>query len=700
MAKTYEELLAGATQIKNNELPESNTHSLVGGQLVDMVEKQKEDSERIDNVSKSHKGYFQTLEQLKAKYPTPKEGETAWVGEPYPGNVYDVVGGAWHDTGVPANEGSGSGTSNYNDLENKPSIGNVSLEGNKTLDELGIPSKQEVKEKQDAISQVNVTVNDAEGTPSGSASVSGSTLNINLENIKGRPGEAGPSNTITIGTVTPSDSTDEASATFTGESPNQILNLVLPRGRQGNSGVSGSTADIVVINDLNGGESEVGSVKVLAAEQGKVLDKKKPDIKDSEADFSISDELGFNILEINKGHIRTKHFDSERTTSLEESTKNDLDISDENGNVLASFANGYFRTKKFDTEKSPYPENDYYDFSVVDEKGNSAVIVHEGHIRTKNFNSRDIEGLQRISLARKSILFGSPKKYVSQVTASEGTSDVTANNMYNLYDSLCDSFPNLIQRKEDIGNSALGGYAIRHYTIGLTKYMLSSQADRNIQGVNDFKESMSMQKYVITTGVHGNERAACYGVYLAIKELLEKFGSEGWANFIISNSIIELIPCSNPYGITNNIAGNGVIDNLNRDFITASQPETVAMQNFLKNTNFKVAMDFHNSGNGYDYFVTKSTYKYYELYVQISTMYASMMYNEYKERYSNSQNNFPWYYCWNGVTSSNQFHEYVNNVLGKLGVSIETDGAQNKQTCQYTKNQLINYLQLFITLTD
>ena len=49
MAKTYEELLAGATQIKNNELPESNTHSLVGGQLVDMVEKQKDDVECVNN---------------------------------------------------------------------------------------------------------------------------------------------------------------------------------------------------------------------------------------------------------------------------------------------------------------------------------------------------------------------------------------------------------------------------------------------------------------------------------------------------------------------------------------------------------------------------------------------------------------------------------------------------------------------------
>lgn len=48
MAKTYEELLAGATQIKNNELPESNTHSLVGGQMVDMVEKNKDDKDKSD----------------------------------------------------------------------------------------------------------------------------------------------------------------------------------------------------------------------------------------------------------------------------------------------------------------------------------------------------------------------------------------------------------------------------------------------------------------------------------------------------------------------------------------------------------------------------------------------------------------------------------------------------------------------------
>lgn len=185
-------------------------------------------------------------------------------------------------------ETGGSGTSNYSELSNKPSIGGVTLEGNKTLDKLGIASKQEVEGKQDAISQVNVSVDDATGTPSGSASVSGSTLSISLKNIKGKPGETGPANTITIGTVTPSDSTDEASAVMRGEAPNQILDLVLPRGRQGNSGVTGDTSDIVVVNDLNGGESVEGAIKVLAAEQGKVLKKM---IDDVELSSSINSEI-------------------------------------------------------------------------------------------------------------------------------------------------------------------------------------------------------------------------------------------------------------------------------------------------------------------------------------------------------------------------------------------------------------------------
>ena len=54
----------------------------------------------------------------------------------------------------------------------------------------------------------------------------------------GATGPAGPANTLTIGTVT---SGVEASATITGEAPNQVLNLVLKQGDKGDKGATGET---------------------------------------------------------------------------------------------------------------------------------------------------------------------------------------------------------------------------------------------------------------------------------------------------------------------------------------------------------------------------------------------------------------------------------------------------------------------------
>lgn len=58
--QTYEQLIAGANKIKENELPESNTHDLVGEQLLQMTNKMQEESTKTDNsimeynVSKFH----------------------------------------------------------------------------------------------------------------------------------------------------------------------------------------------------------------------------------------------------------------------------------------------------------------------------------------------------------------------------------------------------------------------------------------------------------------------------------------------------------------------------------------------------------------------------------------------------------------------------------------------------------------------
>lgn len=53
---------------------------------------------------------------------------------------------------------------------------------------------------------------------------------------KGETGDVGASNTLTIGTVS---SGDTPSATITGESPNQVLNLVLEKGDKGDTGETG-----------------------------------------------------------------------------------------------------------------------------------------------------------------------------------------------------------------------------------------------------------------------------------------------------------------------------------------------------------------------------------------------------------------------------------------------------------------------------
>jgi len=61
-----------------------------------------------------------------------------------------------------------------------------------------------------------------------------------LKGDKGDAGVPGPANTLAIGTVTTGAAGSSASSTITGTSPNQILNLTIPRGDQGIQGIQGA----------------------------------------------------------------------------------------------------------------------------------------------------------------------------------------------------------------------------------------------------------------------------------------------------------------------------------------------------------------------------------------------------------------------------------------------------------------------------
>jgi hypothetical protein len=56
--------------------------------------------------------------------------------------------------------------------------------------------------------------------------------------LQGIQGEAGPANTLTVGTVTKAPD-DTAVVTITGTSPAQTINFTLPRGLQGIQGIQG-----------------------------------------------------------------------------------------------------------------------------------------------------------------------------------------------------------------------------------------------------------------------------------------------------------------------------------------------------------------------------------------------------------------------------------------------------------------------------
>lgn len=79
--------------------------------------------------------------------------------------------------------------------------------------------------------------------PAGPQGPKGDQGNAGPTGPQGPVGPAGPSTTLTIGTVTASDPGEAAGATLTGTSPNQTLNLTIPRGLEGPQGVKGDTGD-------------------------------------------------------------------------------------------------------------------------------------------------------------------------------------------------------------------------------------------------------------------------------------------------------------------------------------------------------------------------------------------------------------------------------------------------------------------------
>jgi hypothetical protein len=87
----------------------------------------------------------------------------------------------------------------------------------------------------------------------------------------GPTGPTGPSNTLSIGTVT-AGGIGVASATITGTSPNQTLNLVMPTGATGATGNTGAAATIAVGTVTTGATGSSASVTNVGTSGAAVFD--------------------------------------------------------------------------------------------------------------------------------------------------------------------------------------------------------------------------------------------------------------------------------------------------------------------------------------------------------------------------------------------------------------------------------------------
>lgn len=78
---------------------------------------------------------FITNEDIPEKLPNPQKIIfTGAVSAEYDGSSQQTIN-------IPTGGGTGGGTTDYNDLSNKPQLGGVTLEGNKTLDDIGAQPK-------------------------------------------------------------------------------------------------------------------------------------------------------------------------------------------------------------------------------------------------------------------------------------------------------------------------------------------------------------------------------------------------------------------------------------------------------------------------------------------------------------------------------------------------------------------------------
>lgn len=171
-------------------------------------------------------------------------------------------------------------------------------------------------------------------------------------------------------------------------------------------------------------------------------------------------------------------------------------------------------------------------------------------------------------------------------TLSASLYNMTANDIYALYDTIPDLTKNIYTTTDALGNDLV------YYTYESPGYqnMYNSASTNALEGL--LRSLNGLPYLFITTGVHGDEKGSVLATYLFIKEMFRDPNKYG----IFNSAGLTVIPVVNPSGFNANTRYNSAGIDINRNFngggysssvphagnSVADQPETQFVQTVMK----------------------------------------------------------------------------------------------------------------------